>query len=119
MNRVAIVPANEFFKLDAAAVFRDLTEAILFHARNLNELRRTRNLQVGNFWSYPLRWPLPDGSEKPPCAGLMIGRRLDRPSLGTSACLDRSVMRWSKLPPFGSPYVIPHFCIRPAGENWT
>jgi hypothetical protein len=25
MNRVAIVPANEFFELDAVAVFRDLT----------------------------------------------------------------------------------------------
>jgi hypothetical protein len=24
MNRMAIVPANEFFKLDTAAVFRDL-----------------------------------------------------------------------------------------------
>jgi hypothetical protein len=44
MNRVAIVPANEFFELDAAAVFRDLTEAILFHARNLNEFRATRNI---------------------------------------------------------------------------
>jgi hypothetical protein len=25
MNRVTIVPANEFFELDAVAVFRDLT----------------------------------------------------------------------------------------------
>jgi hypothetical protein len=24
MNRMAVVPANEFFELDAAAVFRDL-----------------------------------------------------------------------------------------------
>ena len=31
MNRVTIVPANEFFKLDALAVFRDLTEAISLH----------------------------------------------------------------------------------------
>jgi hypothetical protein len=44
MNHVAIVPANEFFKLDALAVFRDLTEAILLHARNLGEFRRTHNL---------------------------------------------------------------------------
>jgi hypothetical protein len=27
MNRMAIVPANEFFELDALAVFRDLTKA--------------------------------------------------------------------------------------------
>jgi hypothetical protein len=52
MNRVAIVPANEFFELDAVAVFRDRTEAILFHARNLNELRETRNLKVGNMRAY-------------------------------------------------------------------
>ena len=61
MDRVTIVPTNEFFKLDAVAVFRDLTEAILFHTHNLNELRGTRNLQVGNFGPYALRWPLPDG----------------------------------------------------------
>jgi hypothetical protein len=41
---MSIVPANEFFELDAPAVFRDLTEAILFHARNLNEFRVTRNI---------------------------------------------------------------------------
>jgi hypothetical protein len=41
---MSIVPANEFFKLNAAAVFRHLTEAILFHARNLNEFRVTRNI---------------------------------------------------------------------------
>jgi hypothetical protein len=54
MNRMAIVPANEFFELDALAVFRDLTKAILLHALNLNELRKTRNLQVGNFGICPL-----------------------------------------------------------------
>ena len=52
MDRVTIVPTNEFFKLDAVAVFRDRTEAILFHARNLNELRETRNLKVGNMRAY-------------------------------------------------------------------
>jgi hypothetical protein len=44
MDRVTIVPTNEFFKLDAVAVFRDLAEAILFHTHNLNELRGTRNI---------------------------------------------------------------------------
>jgi hypothetical protein len=53
MDRVTIVPTNEFFKLDAVAVFRDLAEAILFHTHNLNELRRTRNLQVGNLGACP------------------------------------------------------------------
>jgi hypothetical protein len=47
MNRMTIVPANEFFKLDALAVFSDLAEAILFHARNLGEFRRTHNLVFG------------------------------------------------------------------------
>jgi hypothetical protein len=57
MNRVAIVPANEFFELDTAAVFRDLAQAILLHARNLGEFRRTHNLV---FRLTRLRWPLPD-----------------------------------------------------------
>jgi hypothetical protein len=48
MNGVAVVPANEFLQLGAVAVFRELTQAIPFHTHNLNELRRTRNLQVGN-----------------------------------------------------------------------
>jgi hypothetical protein len=58
MNRMTIVPANEFFKLDALAVFRDLASAILFHARNLGEFRSTHNLVFG-----PTRCgPLPDAS---------------------------------------------------------
>jgi hypothetical protein len=32
MNRMAIVPANEFFELDALAVFCDLAQAILLHS---------------------------------------------------------------------------------------
>jgi hypothetical protein len=52
MNRMAIVPANEFFELDALAVFHDLAKAILLHALNLNELRKTRNLRVGNLGLY-------------------------------------------------------------------
>jgi hypothetical protein len=44
---MTIVPTNEFFKLDALAVFRDLASAILFHAHNLGEFRRTRNLAFG------------------------------------------------------------------------
>jgi hypothetical protein len=40
MNRMAIVPANEFFELDAPAIFRDLAKAILLRALTLNEPRR-------------------------------------------------------------------------------
>jgi len=47
MNRMTVVPTYKFFELDAVAVFRDLTEAILFHARNLNEFRVTRNIVFG------------------------------------------------------------------------
>jgi hypothetical protein len=47
MNCVAIVPANEFFELDTPAVFRDLAQAVRFHARNLGEFRTTRNLVFG------------------------------------------------------------------------
>jgi hypothetical protein len=47
MNRMTVVPAYKFFELNPAAVFRDLTEAILFHARNLGEFRRTHNLVFG------------------------------------------------------------------------
>jgi hypothetical protein len=49
MNRMAIVPTNEFSELDALAVFRDPAKAIFLHALNLHEPRKTRNLQVGNF----------------------------------------------------------------------
>jgi len=71
MNRVAIVPAKEFFELDAVAVFRDLAEAILFHARNLNELRGTRNIV---FRLTPSGILCPSAPEKkPPCR--VEGRR--------------------------------------------
>jgi hypothetical protein len=49
MHRVAIVPANEFFEADITASFPHLIRSICRHvALNLNEFRRTRNLQVGN-----------------------------------------------------------------------
>jgi hypothetical protein len=53
MNRMAIVPANEFVELDAMAVYGNLTQALRLHARNLNELRRTRNLRFDNLGAPP------------------------------------------------------------------
>ena len=44
---MAIVAANELLELDALAVFRDLTKAIVLHGRNLGEFHRTRNLAFG------------------------------------------------------------------------
>jgi hypothetical protein len=43
-----IVPADEGFKLDTAAVFRGPAQTILLHRGSVNGLCRTSNLQVGN-----------------------------------------------------------------------
>jgi hypothetical protein len=53
MNRMAIVPANEFVELDAMAVYGNLTQAIRLYVRNLNELRRARNLRLANLGAPP------------------------------------------------------------------
>ena len=66
MNRMAVVPAYKFFELDAVAVFRDLTEAILFHARNLNEFRVTRNIVFGLTRSGILCPPAPENESRAP-----------------------------------------------------
>jgi hypothetical protein len=55
---MAIVPAKEFVELDAMAVdamavYGMLTQAIRLHARNLNELRKTRNLRFANLGAPP------------------------------------------------------------------
>lgn len=77
---MAIVAANELLELDALAVFRDLTKAIVLHGRNLGEFHRTRNLAFG---LTPLaRWPRNEGrragsrTDTPACQLLGADRRL-------------------------------------------